>query len=217
MPVTSVFLVVDTSEAMASGRHLERLQRGLDAFVADLADEKQSELEVAIFTSSGVVVPITPAERFVVPRLDLAEPFEFGPALERALEAAAAFGTRCKSSQRPLRRPVVVVVSAGTPEGEYFERAARFARAAETTGRALVLAIGVGPSVDLDQLAACSPSDSSAHRVAPGELLAFFEWLAAKLRGEAYALPGSGSEPEGGGSPPAEVGKVMRVRRYAEA
>ena len=173
-------------------------------------------MAVALFSSSGVVVPITPAGALVVPRLDLGESFELGPALERAVEAAVSCGKRCKSAQQAFRRPVVVG-SAGASEGEDWERAARFARAAKPTRRALVLAIGVGPIVDLDQFGACSATDASAYRVAPGELLAFFEWLAAKLRGEAHALPGSGSEPAGGGSPPAQVGVVMRVRRYAEA
>ena len=130
---------------------------------------------------------------------------------QQAFEAAAAFGRRCKAAGRSYRRPVVVVVSAGTPDGAAWERAARFARAAETTGRALVLAIGVGPSVDLYQLGDCSPSDAPAHRVQSAELPAFFEWLAARLQGEARALPGTGSGPEGGGSPPAEVGVALRM------
>jgi len=196
-PRCACVLLLDVSGSM-SGAPIDALNRGLQAFSADIAGDalarQRVEVAVVTFGNGGV----STAQEFVTAGDFKPEPLRsgggtpMGEAIERAVDLVEARKGQYRANGVPYYRPWVFLITDGEPTDEWRAAADRVHRA-ESDSALAFFAVGVqGANFDiLQQIAVRSPLRLDGLR-----FVELFLWLSRSQRsvsaskvGEQTALP----------------------------
>ncbi len=187
-PRCPVALVLDTSLSM-QGRPIEELREGVSTFFKEvLADEcARYSVEAAVITFGGEVQTLMPFSTLAdlssgeAPRLEANGLTPLGGALGAALEALSGRKEAYQAAGIPCYQPWLVVLTDGKPNDKWQEAVDEVRRLA-VAGKLVVMAVGVGPSADMEVLGRlCLPSQPPV-RLRGLQFKALFRWLSRSIR-----------------------------------
>jgi uncharacterized protein YegL len=192
-------LLLDTSSSMG-GKRIEALNDALKSFKAEILQDPVAALRVdlavvAFGSSEFVVEDFRSIDSFDPPTLSANGWRAMGTAMDLALEMIHRRKLVYRASGVRYYRPLIWIMTAGSPEDTTWKQAARRAREAESRREVVVFPIGIGDEVDMSLLKELS--SHSPVRISSGLFAQLFQWLSASVRVQATSLTTSRSEISG--------------------
>jgi uncharacterized protein YegL len=207
-----VYLVLDTSGSM-SGEPIQQVKNGVQMLVSTLRQDPQALetafLSVITFDSAArEAVPLTDLPSFQAPTIEAEGLTALGNALGLVADCAKRDVRKASATQKADWRPMVFLMTDGSPTDDYKKGLARFRQ--EKWGAVVACAVD-GADVDVLQefageaVVKLDTSDSSA-------LSAFFKWVTASISTSSKSVQTSGKDVEGLNQlppPPPEIQLVV--------
>jgi len=176
-----VYLLVDCSGSMA-GEPIAAMEMGIRALLSELKNDPQAMetvwLSVITFSSTAEqVVPLTDIEDFQVPDLEAAGTTALGEAASILAEKLEEEVRMTTDEQKGDWKPLVYLFTDGEPTDDWEDPVDELHK----MGRAIIIACGAGPEVDVTQLKRLSSTVIHLNDTQPGTLSAFMKWVSASV------------------------------------
>ncbi len=178
-----IFFLLDSSESMI-GEPLAGLNEGLKQFKNILMGDPQAleTVFVSVITFSSKaqqVVPLTEIIKFTPPTLSVGSGTSLGAGLDLLTTCLKNDVRVSTSEQKGDWKPVVILLTDGSPTDEWREPLKRLR--ALPGGMGNIIAIGCGSDVDLEVLREISPSAVLMKSLDQSAMRAFFKWVSASV------------------------------------
>lgn len=182
-PRIACVLLVDVSGSMAG--YVADLERGFKTFIDDIQGDplarKRAEVAVVTFGSqANLLVPFQEARSLSPASFEISGTTNMAAAINLALDELEARKSEYKAEHLEYFRPWLFLLTDGAPDQDGFDSAVQRLNGAETRKQVTVFGVGVGSSVNWDQLNRLSKERVAVHMdgLAFGEM---FKWLSASL------------------------------------
>jgi len=207
-----VYLVLDCSGSM-SGEPIQQVKNGVQMLVSALRQDPQALetafLSVITFDSSAhEAVPLTDLPSFQAPNIAASGTTAMGEALSLVANCAKRDVKKASATQKADWRPMVFLMTDGTPTDDFQKGLARFKQ--EKWGAVVACGVDSADVSLLQQIAGeavvtLSTADAKA-------LEAFFKWVTASISTSSKSVQTTGKEVEGLNQlppPPPEIQVVV--------
>lgn len=207
-----VYLVLDCSGSM-SGEPIQQVKNGVQMLVSALRQDPQALetafLSVITFDSSAhESVPLTDLPSFQAPNIAATGTTAMGEALSLVADCAKRDVKKASPTQKADWRPMVFLMTDGTPTDDFQKGLARFKQ--EKWGAVVACGVDSADVSLLQQIAGeavvtLSTADAKA-------LEAFFKWVTASISTSSKSVQTTGKEVEGLNQlppPPPEIQVVV--------
>lgn len=190
---TPCVLLLDTSSSM-SGAPIKALNEGLRTFEEELHYDRLAamRMEVAVISFGSKVMDVidfVDGVRFTAPALTASGGTSMGQALHHALDRLRARKDEYTAHHIPYNRPMIILITDGSPTDDWKPAAARLKAEYERKG-VMFYAVGV-EGADFATLARIAPDPEYPPVPLKGlEFAQFFVWLSASITAVTGATDG---------------------------
>jgi uncharacterized protein YegL len=207
-----IYLLLDTSGSM-SGEPIEAVRNGVQILLSALRQDpyalETAYLSIITFdTKARQVVPLTELTAFQVPELNATGVTALGEALKLVAERAEVEVMKTTSDQKGDWKPVVFLMTDGTPTDDWKKGLAAFHK--HKFG--MVVACGFGGNASLDVLKAITDNVLQLEHTDSATIRAFFKWVSSSISTTSQKVDEMAKEVKGLDElppPPAEVKVVV--------
>lgn len=194
-----VYLLLDCSGSMM-GEPVEAVRQGVKALLSELKGDPQAletaYLSVITFDSSArQVTPLTELMQFREPPLSASGATALGGALKVLIECVNREVRRASATQKGDWRPLVFLLTDGSPtDVETFREAVRALKNLDT---ASIIACAAGSRADTSYLKQITDDVLMMNTLSAGDLARFFAWVSGSIKQSSKSVdakPGQGGQ-----------------------
>lgn len=196
-----VYLVVDTSESMV-GEPFRAVVNGITTLIHELRNEpmalESAFVSLITFASrASQVIPLTDLLQCTLPDLVMGSGTSLGAALDLTRESIGRDVQRGSETVRGDWKPIVFLMTDGTPTDAWQSAAQRFRRDLVDTGRVNLIGVACGPHADSGVLRQLTGTVIALHDTTETSFKSFFEWVSASISTTSQKLQGPQKEEVG--------------------
>ncbi len=196
-----VYLVVDTSESMV-GEPFRAVTTGITTLIHELRGEpmalESAFISLITFASrASQEIPLTDLLQCQLPELTMGSGTALGAALDLTRESIARDVRRGSETAKGDWKPLVFLMTDGTPTDSWRSAAQRFRRELVDTGNVNLIGVACGPHADASILRQLTGTVLNLKDTSEVSFKSFFEWVSASISTTSRKLQGSEGEQVG--------------------